>query len=119
MLLKSIRQQAICILKNMQMLLADGSYVRDTAYDETLPQPTIVPPAVETPDPNVSSSPETQVVSEWIATEADINKPAGTEFMPGLVGMIPFGRPMQDIAVFDDGFISNFAITDKKYRRRI
>lgn len=23
--------------------LADGSYVRDTAYDETLPQPTIVP----------------------------------------------------------------------------
>ena len=93
--------------------LADGSYVRDTAYDETLPQPTIVPPAVETPDPNVSPSPETQVVSEWIATEADINKPAGTEFMPGLVGMIPFGRPMQDIAVFDDGFISNFAITDK------
>ena len=43
--------------------LADGSYVRDTAYDEALPQPTIVPPAVETPDPNVSPSPETTFVS--------------------------------------------------------
>lgn len=94
--------------------LADGSYVRDTAYD---PDVADYDPSLEpTPTPSADAEPsyKTELVSSWAAKSGDEKKAAGTEFMPGLVGTIQLERGMSDTKTFSDGFTNNYAITCKE-----
>ncbi len=89
--------------------LASG-YKNDTAYDssESDYDPSVNAP---TPTPEPSYQPTLELVNEWTAAEGDESKPAGTEFMPGLVGIIQLEKTMPDAKEYSDGFSHNFAIT--------
>lgn len=93
--------------------LSDGSYVRNVNYDPDFPdydpstEPTPTPAAVVTPAPKL------ELVDSWIAKSGDENKAAGTEFMPGLSGVVQLERAMTGTKTYSDGFTNNFAITCK------
>ncbi len=92
--------------------LADKSYTPDPAYD---PDAKDFDPSVNEPEPSTgpSSQPTFELVNEWKAASGDEKKAAGTEFMPGLVGMTQLERAMTDEKEYSDGFKHNFAITCK------
>lgn len=91
--------------------LADGTYVRNTAYDPDVPDYSGSEDPSETPKP--TAAPQKELVSEWIAAAGNLNQPAGTEFMPGLSGMISFGREMKNVVNYEDGSSYGYAISDK------
>ncbi len=91
--------------------LADGSYARDTSYDPDVPD--YNPSEDVTPAPDTTPEPEKRLVQQWIAAEGDEKKAAGTEFMPGLTGLIEFSSKKSDQVSFEDGKSFNFAITSK------
>lgn len=91
--------------------LADKTYVRDTAYDPDVPD--YVPSEEDDPNPSTEPDYDFELVDEWKAKSGDENKSAGTEFMPGLVGMTQLERAMTDEKEYSDGFKHNFAITCK------
>lgn len=93
--------------------LADGSYVRNVDYDPNVEDYDSSADATPTPEPNNTPAPDLELVSSWTAVSTDINKAAGTEFMPGLVGMVQFDRVMSDQKTYSDGFSHNCAITCK------
>ena len=89
--------------------LANGSYVRDTSYDPDVPD---YDPSVDaTPTPDTTPEPEKKLVHQWIASDGDEKKAAGTEFMPGLTALIELSSKKSDQVTFEDGEIFNFAIT--------
>ena len=98
-------------LENYANALADGSYVRDTAYDPDVPD--YDPSADATPTPDTTPEPEKKLVDQWIASSGDEKKAAGTEFMPGLSALIELSRTMTDQVNFGEDVIFNFAITHK------
>lgn len=91
--------------------LADKTYVRDTAYDPDVPD--YVPSEEDDPNPTPTPDYDFELVDEWKAKSGDEKKSAGTEFMPGLVGMTQLERAMTDEKEYSDGFKHNFAITCK------
>ncbi|MDO5398126.1 MAG: hypothetical protein Q4G33_09345 [bacterium] len=91
--------------------LADGSYVRDTAYDPEIPDYTPAPE--ESDSPHTTAEPAKKLVNQWIAAKGDENKTAGTEFMPGLTAMIDLSTSRTDKVEFDDGESFGYAITSK------
>lgn len=93
--------------------LADGSYVRDTNYDPNVSDYDPSSEATPMPDTSAAPIPKTELVSSWKAKSGDENKTAGTEFMPGLVGMTQLERAMSDTKEYSDGFKNSYAITCK------
>lgn len=91
--------------------LADGSYVRDVNYDPDVEDynPTEDPNVTPTPTPE----PQKELVCQWIASTGDENKSAGTEFMPGLTGVIQLSRAMTNTVNYSDGSSYAYAITHK------
>lgn len=91
--------------------LADGSYVRNTAYDPEIPD--YNPSADATEEPQATAEPAKKLIDKWIAASGDESKSAGTEFMPGLTGMIDLSSKKTDQITFEDGEKFSFAITSK------
>lgn len=91
--------------------LADGSYIRNIDYDPGVAD--YEPIENETPTPLPSATPETKLVSSWVASEGDTSKAAGEELMPGLSLVIQLSRAMTDTRRFSDGSIYSYAITHK------
>ena len=89
--------------------LADGSYVRNTAYDPDIPD--YDPSTDATPAPDTTPEPAKKLVHQWIAADGDEKKSAGTEFMPGLTGLIELSSKKNDQVTFEDGEVFNFAVT--------
>ncbi|MGN1116704.1 MAG: polysaccharide lyase family 1 protein, partial [Candidatus Ornithomonoglobus sp.] len=90
--------------------LADGSYVRNTAYDPDVPD---YVPEEETEAPDSTPAPEMKLVDQWIAAAGDESKAAGTELMQGLTNVIELTRAMTDTVTFEDGSVFNYAISHK------
>lgn len=92
--------------------LADGSYVRDTAYDPDVLDYSPVPE--ETDSPHTTAEPAKKLIHQWIASAGDESKKAGTEFMPGLTGLIDLSTTKTDTVEFDSGEKFSYAITSKE-----
>lgn len=93
--------------------IADGTYVRDVDYDPNVPDYDPSTEPTPTPDADATPTPKVELVSSWTAKSGDENKAAGTEFMPGLTGMVQLERAMTNATSYSDGFSNNFAITCK------
>lgn len=91
--------------------LADASYVRDVDYDPSVDD--YVPSETSTSTPTPIATPETELLSSWVASPSDITKKAGQELMPGLSLVIQLPREMTDTRRFADGSVYNYAITHK------
>lgn len=91
--------------------LADGSYVRDTAYDPEVSD--YDPSADATEAPQATAEPAKKLIDKWVAASGDESKSAGTEFMPGLTGMIDLSTKKTDQITYEDGEKFSFAITSK------
>lgn len=99
-------------IENYANALADGSYVRDTAYDPDVPD---YDPSTEPDDPiepTATPRPATEFVSEWTASESDLNVENKT-LMPGLTNVIPFDRDMKDTVTYEDNVKYSYAVTRK------
>ena len=79
--------------------IADGSYVRNVDYDPDVPDYDPSTEPTPTPDADVTPTPNVELVSSWTAKSGDENKAAGTEFMPGLTGMVQLERAMSDTKI--------------------
>lgn len=97
------------MLEEYANALADGSYVRNTAYDPEVED--YVPD--EAGEPTATAAPAMRLIDSWTAAEGDETREPGYEFMPGLTCVIGLTRPMTDTVTFDDGSVFNFAITHK------
>ncbi len=89
--------------------LADGSYVRDTAYDPDVPD---YKPSDDTDTPSPTERPK-KLINSWTAAKGDEQKAAGEEFMPGLSGVIGLSRAVSLEANYDDGTSLSFAVSHK------
>lgn len=99
-------------IENYANALADGSYVRDSAYDPNVPDYDPSNDPEESPEPSATPKPEVEFVSEWKPSSNDLNKENRT-LMPGLTNVIPFDREMSDMINYSDGSTYKYAVTRK------
>lgn len=99
-------------IENYANALADGSYVRDTAYDSDVPDYTPSDEPGASTEPSASPKPSVEFVSEWKASKNDLNKENLT-LMPGLTNVIAFDREKSDTVNYPDGSSYNCAVTRK------
>lgn len=100
-------------IENYANALADGSYVRDTAYDPDVPDFDPADDPIPSEEPTATPKPVTEFVSEWKADASDLNV-ENKELMPGLYNVIPFDREMSDTITYSDGSKFSYALTRKE-----
>ena len=107
----SVADSGYLYIEEYANALADGSYVRDVSYDPDVPDYDVTAEPTSTPAVDVTPAPKVELVSSWTAKSGDENKAAGTEFMPGLSGVIKLEKTLPDTKIYSDGFTNSFAIT--------
>lgn len=100
-------------IENYANALADGSYVRDTAYDPDVPDYDPADDPIPSDEPTETPKPTTEFVSEWKANASDLNV-ENKELMPGLYNVIPFDRDKTDTVTYSDGTKYSYAVTHSK-----